>query len=143
MKDGRVPRMREAMLADSVGTVAGACVGTSTVTSYIESGADVEQGRRTGLSAFTTAILFVLAIGFSPLIVSLGGYAPVTSPALVVVGAMMFRAVRSIDWAEETEAIPAFLLILAIRIFFSIADGMALGLIVWPLLKIACGRTAE
>jgi AGZA family xanthine/uracil permease-like MFS transporter len=143
MKDGRVPRMREAMLADSVGTVAGACVGTSTVTSYIESVAGVEQGGRTGLTAFTTAILFVLAIGFSPLIVSLGKYAPVTAPALVVVGAMMFRAVRSIDWPDETEAIPAFLLILAIPIFFSIADGMALGLIVWPLLKIACGRTAE
>ena len=143
MKHGRVPRMREAMLADSVGTVAGACVGTSTVTSYIESVAGVEQGGRTGLTALTTAILFLFAIGFSPLIVSLGAYAPVTSPALVVVGAMMFRAVRSIDWDDETEAIPAFFLILAIPIFFSIADGIALGLIVWPLLKVASGRTAE
>ena len=95
MKDGRVPRVREAMLADSVGTVAGACVGTSTVTSYIESVAGVEQGGRTGLTALTTAVLFLVAIGFSPLIVSLGAYSPVTSPALVVVGAMMFRAVRS------------------------------------------------
>ena len=143
LKDGRLPRMREAMLADSAGTVVGACLGTSTVTSYIESVAGVEQGGRTGLTAVTVAILFLLAIGFSPLIVSLGGYAPITAPPLVFVGAMMFRSVQSIDWSDETEAVPAFLLILAIPLFFSIADGLALGLIVWPLLKFVRGRRAE
>jgi AGZA family xanthine/uracil permease-like MFS transporter len=85
----------------------------------------------------------LLTIGFSPLIISLGGYAPITAPALVVVGAMMFRGVKSIDWSDETEAVPAFLVILSIPIFFSIADGIAIGLIVWPILKIVRGRRAE
>lgn len=143
MKDGQLPRMRQAMLADSVGTIVGACLGTSTVTSYIESAAGVEQGGRTGLTAVTVAILFLAATAFSPLIVALGGYAPVTAPALVVVGAMMFGNVRLIDWSDETESIPAFLVILGIPLFFSIADGIALGLIVWPILKVARGRSSE
>ncbi|MEO2019035.1 MAG: NCS2 family permease [Fuerstiella sp.] len=143
LKDGQLPRMREAMLADSAGTVVGACLGTSTVTSYIESVAGVGQGGRTGLTTVTVAILLLLTIGFSPLIISLGGYAPITAPALVVVGAMMFRGVKSIDWSDETEAVPAFLVILSIPIFFSIADGIAIGLIVWPILKIVRGRRAE
>ena len=143
MRDGQVPRMREAMLADSAATVFGACLGTSTVTSYIESAAGVEQGGRTGLTAITVAGLFLIAIAFSPLIIALGGYAPITAPALVTVGAMMFRNVRSIEWDDETEAIPAFLVILGIPIFFSIADGIALGLIVWPMLQVARGRFAK
>jgi AGZA family xanthine/uracil permease-like MFS transporter len=140
MKDNELPQMRQAMVSDAVGTVFGACVGTSTVTSFIESATGVEQGGRTGLTAVTVAVLFLGAIAFSPLIIALGGYAPITAPALVVVGAMMFRSVRSIDWSDETESIPAFLTILGIPLFFSIADGIALGLIVWPLLKIAKGR---
>lgn len=135
--------MRRAMLADAVGTVFGACVGTSTVTSYIESATGVEQGGRTGLTAVTVSVLFVVSIFFSPLIIALGSYAPITAPALVVVGAMMFRSAQSIDWSDETESIPAFFTIVGIPLFFSIADGIALGLIVWPLLKLARGRFYE
>lgn len=142
MKDGKLPRMREAMLADAAGTIAGACMGTSTVTSYIESAAGVEQGGRTGLTAVTVGVLFLLAIAFSPLIIALGGYAPITAPALVLVGAMMFRGVRDIDWSDETESIPAFLVIVGIPLFFSIADGIALGLIVWPILKVVRGQVS-
>lgn len=142
-KDGDIPRMRQAMLADSAGTIMGACLGTSTVTSYIESVAGVEQGGRTGLTAVTVAVLFLLATAFSPLIIALGGYAPITAPALVIVGAMMFRNVKSVDWMDETEAVPAFLVILGIPLFFSIADGIALGLIAWPALKLARGKFAQ
>ena len=143
MKDGELPKAREAMLADSAGTIVGACLGTSTVTSFIESAAGVQQGGRTGLTACTTAALFVGAIFLSPLIIALGGYMPITSPALVVVGAMMFRSVREIAWSDEAEAIPAFVVILGIPLFFSIADGIALGLILWPVLKVAQGRRKE
>ena len=142
-ENDEVPNMRQAMFADSLGTIFGACLGTSTVTSYIESAAGVEQGGRTGLTAVVVAVLFLVAIALSPLIIAVGGYAPVTAPALVVVGAMMFRGVAGIDWSDETESIPAFLVIIGIPLFFSIADGIALGLIVWPLLKIASGRAVE
>jgi len=139
-QDGNIPRLREAMLSDSLGTVAGAALGTSTVTSYIESAAGVQQGGRTGLTAVTVAVLFLLALPFSPLIMTIGTYPPITAPALVVVGAMMFRNAGSIEWSDETESIPAFLIILGIPLFFSIADGMALGFVVWPLLKLARGQ---
>lgn len=142
-QDGNIPRLRQAMLADALGTVAGATLGTSTVTSYIESAAGVQQGGRSGLTAVTVAALFLLALPFSPLIMTIGTYPPITAPALVVVGAMMFGNVRFIDWSDETESIPAFLIILGIPMFFSIADGMALGFVVWPLLKLVRGRSGE
>ena len=143
LRDGELPRMRQAMYADSFGTIAGACLGTSTVTSYIESAAGVQQGGRSGLTAVTVGILFLMAMAFSPLIIALGGYAPITAPALVIVGAMMFCNVREIDWSDETEAIPAFLVVAGIPLFFSIADGIAFGLIAWPILKVCQGRLAE
>lgn len=143
IKDGKIPRAQQAMLADSIGTVAGAALGTSTVTCYIESAAGVQQGGRTGLTALTVAALFLLALPLSPLIVAIGAYLPITAPALVVVGSMMFRNVVHIEWSDETEAIPAFLIVLGIPLFFSIADGMALGFIAWPLLKFARGRGRE
>lgn len=143
MQDGEIPRLRQAMIADSAGTVVGACLGTSTVTSFIESAAGVEQGGRTGLTAVVVAVLFLVAIPLSPLLLALGAYPPITAPALVVVGAMMFRSVREIDWSDETEAIPAFLVILGIPLFFSIADGIAIGLIAWPILKTARGQAAS
>ena len=138
-----LPAMRQAMLSDAIGTVFGACVGTSTVTSYIESATGVEQGGRTGLTAVTVSVLFLVAIGLSPLIIAVGAYPPITCPALVVVGAMMFRSVRSIDWSDESESIPAFFVILGIPFFFSIADGIAMGLIVWPVLKLARGKASS
>lgn len=143
LKNGKLPRMREAMLSDSLGTVLGACLGTSTVTSYIESAAGVEQGGRTGLTAVTVAVLFMVALALSPLIIAVGGFPPITAPALVIVGAMMFRNVANIAWDDETEAVPSFLVILGIPLFFSIADGIALGMLAWPVLKLARGRGAE
>lgn len=143
IRNGQVPCMREAMIADSAGTMVGACLGTSTVTSFIESAAGVQQGGRTGLTAVTVGCLFLLAIPLSPVFIALGQYSPITAPALVAVGAMMFRNVRHIDWADDTEAIPAFFVILAIPLFFSIADGIALGLIVWPILKLVRGRRSD
>lgn len=140
---GNLPSLREAMMADSLGTVFGAAVGTSTVTSYIESAAGVEQGGRTGLTALTTGVLFFASLLLGPFVIAFGQYAPITAPAMVVVGSLMFRAVKDIDWGDETESIPAFLVIVGIPLFFSIADGIALGLIVWPILKMARWRWNE
>ncbi len=143
MKDGRLPRARQALAADAVGTVVGACLGTSTVTSYIESAAGVEQGGRTGLTAVTTALLFLLALPFSGLVQVIGQYPPITAAALLFVGMMMLRNVTRIDWSDPTEAVPASTIILGIPFCYSIADGMALGLILYPVLKFLSGRTKE
>lgn len=142
-EDGEVPRMNRAMLADSVGTIFGSLVGTSTVTSYVESAAGVQQGGRSGLTAVVTGVLFLVAVFLSPLLVALSGYAPLTASALVVVGAMMFRGAADIDWDDESEAIPAFLVIIGIPLFFSIGDGIALGLIASPIVKLAAGKKSD
>ena len=142
-ENGRLPRAKQAMLCDATGTLFGACMGTSTVTSYIESAAGVQQGGRTGLTAVTTGILFLLVLPVSPLIASVGSYAPITAPALVIVGALMFQNIGKIDWSDATEALPAFLVIAGIPFFFSIADGIALGLICYPVLKLLAGRGRE
>jgi AGZA family xanthine/uracil permease-like MFS transporter len=143
IKDNRLPRARQAMLSDAVGTVAGAVLGTSTVTSYIESAAGVEQGGRTGLTGLVVAGLFLLALFFSPLIAMIGSYPPITAPALVLVGAMMMQNVTRIDWQDASEALPAFLTLLGIPLSYSIADGLALGFISYPLIKLLCGRGRE
>jgi AGZA family xanthine/uracil permease-like MFS transporter len=118
-------------------------LGTSTVTSYIESATGVEQGGRTGLTAVTVALLFLVALFFSPLVAMVGSYPPVTAPALVLVGAMMLQNVTRIVWADYTEAVPAALLLLGIPLSYSIADGLALGFISYPLVKLLSGRTRE
>jgi AGZA family xanthine/uracil permease-like MFS transporter len=140
IKDNRLPRARQAMLSDAIGTVAGAALGTSTVTSFIESAAGVEQGGRTGLTGLVVAGLFILALFFSPLIAMIGTYPPITAPALVVVGAMMIRNVAKIDWQDYSESIPAFLILIGIPLAYSIADGLALGLISYPIIKLFSGR---
>jgi len=140
MRDNKLPRARQAMISDAVGTVAGAGLGTSTVTSFIESAAGVEQGGRTGLTALVVAGLFLLAIFFSPLIAMAGSYPPVTAPALVMVGAMMMRNAAKIEWAEPAECIPAFLTMIGIPLSYSIADGLALGFMADPIIKLCSGR---
>ncbi len=140
IKDGKLPRAERALLSDAVGTVAGALMGTSTVTSYIESAAGVEQGGRTGLTAVTAAICFVVALFFTPIIKLVGQYPPITAPALVIVGAMMMKNVKKIDWEDYSESIPSFLIIIGIPLCFSIADGLALGLIAYPIIKILTGK---
>src|SRR5204863_2786509 len=140
IQHNKLPRARQAMLSDAVGTVAGATLGTSTVTSFIESAAGVEQGGRTGLTGLVVAALFLLALFFSPLIAMLGSYPPITAPALVIVGAMMMQNVTKIDWGDYTESIPAFLIILGIPLSYSIADGLALGFISYPIVKLLSGK---
>jgi len=143
MRDNRLPRAKQAMVSDAVGTVAGAALGTSTVTSFIESAAGVEQGGRTGLTGLVVAALFLLALFFSPLIAMVGSYPPITAPALVMVGAMMIRNVTKIDWDDATESVPAFLTLIGIPLSYSIADGLALGLISYPAVKLLAGRGRE
>ena len=140
---GKLPRANRALLSDAIGTVAGAAMGTSTVTSYVESAAGVEQGGRTGLTAVVVAIGFLLALLFAPIIGLIGGYQPVTATALVIVGAMMMRGAARIDWRDHSEAIPAFLIIIGIPLGYSIADGLALGFVAYPIIKLLTGRAKD
>lgn len=140
IKDNRLPRVRQAFLSDALGSVVGAAFGTSTVTSFIESTAGVEQGGRTGLTALTVAVLFLVALFFSPLIAMVGSYPPITAPALVVVGSLMMQGVTKLDWSNYAEVISAFLVILGIPLSYSIADGLALGFIAYPIVKLIAGQ---
>jgi len=143
MRDNRLPRAKQAMVSDAIGTVAGAVLGTSTVTSFVESAAGVEAGGRTGLTGLVVAVLFLLALFFSPLIAMIGGYPPITAPALAIVGAMMMQNVTKIEWKDYTESIPAFLIIIGIPLSYSIADGLALGFISYAVIKAFSGRGRE
>ena len=143
IRDNKLPRVRHAMLADQSGTLIGSVLGTSTVTSYIESSAGVEAGGRTGLTALTVSACFLLALFFSPLVAMVGSYPPITAPALVVVGAMMIRNVHKIDWSDFSELAPAFLVMVGIPLCFSISDGLALGFISYPVIKLFAGRGRE
>lgn len=140
IRDNRLPRARQALMSDAIGTVTGAALGTSTVTSFIESASGVEQGGRTGLTAVVAAVLFLAALFFSPIIDMIGSYRPITAPALVVVGTMMMQNVTKIDWGNYAESLPTFLIIAGIPLTFSIADGLALGFIAYPLVKLLAGQ---
>ena len=140
IQDNKLPRAKQAMLSDAVGTVAGAALGTSTVTSFIESAAGVEEGGRTGLTGLVVAAFFLLALFFSPLIAMVGSYPPITAPALVLVGAMMIQNVTKVDWKDYSESVPAFLTMIGIPLSFSIADGLALGFISYPVIKLLSGK---
>lgn len=139
LKDGKLPRATRALSADAVGTVAGSLLGTSTVTSYIESATGVAAGARTGFASLVTASLFLVAIFFSPL-VSLFAKDFVTAPALIAVGALMMAGVAKVKWDDYAEAIPAFLTMILMPLTFSVSKGLVAGLISWPLLQIAAGR---
>jgi AGZA family xanthine/uracil permease-like MFS transporter len=140
---GETATSRRAYVSDAAGTTVGALLGTSTVTSYIESAAGVEQGGRTGLTSLVVAALFVAALFFSPIVAMVASYPPITAPALVLVGAMMVRAVAEIDARDVTESLPAFLVLLGIPLSFSISDGLALGFVAQPVLKALAGRARE
>ncbi|HDL08758.1 MAG TPA: NCS2 family permease, partial [Desulfobacteraceae bacterium] len=140
IKDNKLPRANRALISDAVGTVVGAGLGTSTVTSFIESAAGVEQGGRTGLTSITAAALFIISLFFSPVVMMIGSYAVITAPALVVVGAMMIQNVKKIKWPDYGESIPAFLTIIGIPLSYSIADGLALGFISYPIIKLFSGK---
>ncbi len=141
VKDGKIPRVGRALMADAVGTVFGSLAGTSTVTSYIESVSGIAVGARTGLSNVVVAALFVLAMFCSPLAGAIPGYA--TAPALILVGALMTQSIAHIDWRDFSEAVPAFITMLATPLTFSIATGLSLGLISYTVVKIAAGKIRE
>lgn len=140
-KNGKLPRANKALLTDAIGTVAGAIFGTSTVTTYVESASGVAVGGRTGLSNLVTAGCFFLAIFFLPIIAIVPSAA--TAPALIVVGAMMIRAVLDIPWSNMDEALPAFIAMIAMPFTYSIATGIALGFIVYPVVKVLSGKAKE
>lgn len=136
-------RTGRAMLSDSFGTTIGAMFGTSPTTAYIESTAGVAAGGRTGLTALVVALLFVFAAFFSPLVNSISGVAAITSPSLIVVGCLMMGSVRHIEWDNFEEAFPAFLVIITMPLTSSIATGIALGFITYPLLKVVKGKAKD
>jgi AGZA family xanthine/uracil permease-like MFS transporter len=148
LKDGKLPRADKAMLADAVGTVGGVLLGTSTVSSYIESVTGIAQGARTGLANVMTSALFLCALFFSPLAEMISGEVPyggmtlrpVIAPALILVGYMMMKCVKFIDWDDLSEAIPAFLSIVIMPLTLSITEGISFGFISYVLLKLAAGK---
>jgi len=141
MRDGKLPRANRALVADGIGTVCGSLTGTSTVTTYIESAAGVSAGARTGLSSVIVAVLFLAAMFFSPLVAAIPGVA--VAPALLIVGALMVQSVRNVDWTDFTESLPAFVILLATPLTFSVATGLSLGLIVFSVVKLAAGKRHE
>ena len=147
MKDNKLPNAKRAFAADSVGTIFGVFCGQSTVTSYIESSTGVEYGGRTGLTAVTTGLCFIVAVFFTPLIAMIGNYPgdinPITAPALIIVGAIMMGSIRHIDWDDFSEAIPSFLIIAGIPFTYNIADGLMLGFIAYPVIKLFGGKAKE
>ena len=138
---GELPRSSQAFMADAVGTTVGAVLGTSTVTTYIESASGISEGGRSGFTAVIAALFFILSIFFIPLISGIPPFA--TSPALIIIGVLMMSSVRSIDWDEPAVAISAFLTIILIPLSFSIAEGLAIGFLTYPLLKAFQGRAYE
>ena len=141
LREGKLPRATQALFADATGTIAGSVLGTSTVTSYVESAAGIEEGGRTGLTAIFVAVLFLAAVFFSPIVKIIPSQA--TAPALIVVGAMMMRCIEDIAWDDPTEMVPAFVVMAAMPFFYSIAQGIALGFIFYPVAKVAAGKWRE
>lgn len=137
-KNGRIPHLKKAFLVDAVGTTAGAMVGTSTVTTFVESASGVAEGGRTGLTSFTTAICFIIALFLAPFFLSVPGAA--TAPVLILVGLMMMSQVQKIDFANYSESIPAFLCIVMMPLSYSISEGIALGMIAYVLLHLCAGK---
>ena len=135
---GNVDGIDKMFMADSIATVCGACLGTSTTTTYVESASGVGEGGRTGLTAFTVAALFALALLFSPVFLAIPSAA--TAPALVIVGVMMMTPVAKIDWENYSESIPAFITVLMMPVAYSISDGILLGVISYVLLNACAGK---
>lgn len=140
-KDGKLPRIKGALIADAVATSAGAVLGTSTTTTYVESAAGVTEGGRTGLTAIVTGLLFLLALIFSPLFLTIPSFA--TAPALIIVGFYMMGAVVKIDFNDMSDAIPAFLCIIAMPLAYSISEGIAIGVISWTLINLISGKAKD
>lgn len=137
-KNGNISRLKEAFMADAIATTAGAMLGTSTTTTYVESAAGVAQGGRSGLTAFTVACCFAIALFFSPLFLSIPAAA--TAPALVIVGLLMLEPIRNIPFEDFSESIPAFVCIIMMPLTYSISNGILLGMITYVLMNLICGK---
>jgi len=152
MRNGKLPKAKQALLSDAIATSSGALLGTSTVTSYIESSSGISAGGRTGLTNVVTALLMVSAIFFTPLIQMVGAgievgegkfLYPIIAPALIIVGSMMMKNVININWDDYTESIPTFLTMIIMPLSFSITEGIAFGFISYSLLKVFSGKAKE
>ena len=140
-KNGHLPRLKRALFADSTAIVAGAALGTSSTTPYIESTSGVAAGGRTGLTAVTVGILMLMCLWFSPIAKAVPAFA--TAPALLYIGVQMLRSAIEIDWKDITEAAPAFFTIVFMPFSYSIADGIAMGFISYVAIKLCCKRHAD
>ena len=140
-KNGRLPRIRGALLSDAVGTSVGAVLGTSTTTTFVESASGVAEGGRTGLTAVVAAILFGLSLFLSPIFLAIPSFA--TAPALVVVGFLMITSITKINFGDFTEAIPAYITIIAMPFMYSISEGIAMGVIAYVVINVVTGRAKE
>ena len=140
-KDGKLPHIKGALMADSLATCAGAVLGTSTTTTFVESASGVTEGGRTGLTSMTTGVLFLLSVIFSPLFLTIPSFA--TAPALIIVGFYMMGSALKIDFSDPSEGIPAFLTILAMPTAYSISEGIAIGIISWTIINLVTGKAKE
>jgi len=140
-KPDEIEGVEQMFLADSIATVAGACLGTSTTTTYVESASGISAGGRTGLTAFSAAACFALALFFSPIFLAIPGAA--TAPALIIVGVMMVPSIKRIHWDDYCKAIPAFLTIILMPLAYSISDGILIGVISYVLCHVVAGKFKE
>ncbi len=152
LKNGKLPRAGRVLMTDAIGTALGAALGTSTVTSYVESSAGIAAGARTGLANIVTGLLFLLSLFCVPLVQMVGGgyqladgkiLYPITAPVLILVGAMMAKSILRINWDDWSDALPAFLTMIGMPLTYNIANGLAFGLISYPLLKLLSGKGKE
>lgn len=140
-KNGKLPKLKQALLADAISTTAGAMLGTSTTTTYVESAAGVAEGGRTGLTSAVTGILFLCALIFSPIFISIPSFA--TAPVLIIVGLFMIENVVNIDFNDYTEGLPAFITIIMMPFAYSIADGLIFGFLSYVFLKVLTGKSKD
>lgn len=140
-KNGKLPRIKQALLADAVATSAGAVFGTSTTTTFVESSSGVAAGARTGLASVVTGLLFLVSILLSPIFCAIPGFA--TAPALIFVGFLMMTSVVGIDFEDLTEAIPAYLCLLSMPLMYSISEGIAIGVISYVIINLVCGKSKK
>ena len=140
-KNGKLPKIKQALLADAIATSAGAVLGTSTTTTFVESSAGAAEGGRTGLASVVTGFLFLLSIFLSPVFVTIPGFA--TAPALIFVGFLMVSTVVEIDFNDMTEAVPAYLCLIAMPLMYSISEGIAVGVISYVIINLVCGKAKK
>jgi len=143
MKNGKLPKAKEALTADAVATTVGAALGSTPSSAYIESSSGVAVGGRSGLTSLVVAILFLITLLFSPLVAAISSLSAITAPALIIVGSYMMVGLANINWKDFTDAFPTFAVVLSMPLTSSIATGIAVGFITYPLLKLVSGKGRE